>query len=210
MNHRFARHCLPLIFTALGVLSNLAPALELNSPDGQVVVSVDLKTVGASKGCPVYSVRFRGRPVLAESRLGLELRGGPLANEFPFSPWQFLFWYDKPAEVREAPALDYWKHLPTTWDETRVLQGEIGRRAGVARRKGIAWFVGAISPGDGKFQIPLTFLAPGKTFLAKQYSDKPNAQGLQIEERMVDDRAVLEAEIPANGGLAVRLIPTSE
>lgn len=126
-----------------------------------------------------------------------------------FSPWQFLFWYDKPAEVREAPALDYWKHLPTTWDETRVVAGEIGHRAVVARRKGQDWFVGAISPGEGRFQIPLTFLAPGKKFLAKAYSDKPNAQGVQIEERTVDAQSVLEADIPANGGLAVRLIPTS-
>jgi hypothetical protein len=67
---------------ALSILAGLAPALELNSPDGKVAVRFDLKTVAGSKACPVYSVRFQGRPVLADSRLGLELRGGPLASDF--------------------------------------------------------------------------------------------------------------------------------
>jgi alpha-glucosidase len=126
-----------------------------------------------------------------------------------FSPWQFLFWYDKPADVLDVPALDYWKHLPTTWDETRMPQGEIGRRAVIARRKGDVWFLGAISPGGGKSPIPLTFLAPGKKFLAQVYSDRPDVRGVQVEERTVDAQSILEADIPANGGLAVRLIPSS-
>lgn len=124
-----------------------------------------------------------------------------------FSPWQFLFWYAKPADVRADPALEYWQNLPTTWDETRVLRGEIGRCAVVARRKGDAWFVGAIAPGAGKFPIPLAFLATGKKFTATLYSDPPNAQGVQIEERRVDAGTILAADIPPNGGLAVRLIP---
>lgn len=125
------------------------------------------------------------------------------------SPWQFLYWYAKPADVRDEPALDYWKHLPTTWDETRVLHGEIGRRAVVARRKGEEWHVGAISPGDGRFQIPMAFLAAGKKFTAKIYSDAPNGKDVQIREQTVDAGSVLEADIPANGGMAIRLIPAT-
>lgn len=124
-----------------------------------------------------------------------------------FSPWQFLFWYAKPADVRAEPALEYWKNLPVTWDETRVLRGDIGRCAVVARRKGDCWFVGAIAPAEGKFPIPLAFLAPGKKFTATLYGDKPGGQGVQVEERGVDATSILAADIPPNGGLAVRLIP---
>ncbi len=127
-----------------------------------------------------------------------------------FSPWQFLFWYDQPAGVPDEPALDYWRHLPTTWDETLVVQGEIGRRAVVARRKGKEWFVGAISPVGGKLQIPLTFLAPGKKFTAEIYSDNPDTKGIQIEKRTVDAKTLLYADIVANGGQAIRLIPLAE
>lgn len=124
-----------------------------------------------------------------------------------FSPWQFLFWYDRPGQVPDEPALDYWRHLPTTWDETRVLQGEIGRRAVIARRQGDEWFVGAIAPVDGRFPIPLDFLPPGRAFHARVYSDNPEGPGIRIEERMVDSQSELEANIPPNGGLAVRLVP---
>lgn len=37
-----------------------------------------------------------------------------------FSPWQVLYWYDKPSQYRGEPELDYWKALPTCWNETRA------------------------------------------------------------------------------------------
>jgi alpha-glucosidase len=130
-----------------------------------------------------------------------------------FSPWQFIYWYDKPAAFDGDPALDYWKHLPTTWDESRVLQGDIGRRAVVARRKGSEWFLGAIAPVDGELPIPLKFLAPGKKFTAKIYSDSTaglaGGDKVQISEQTVDTHSVLEAHIPANGGLAARFVPVN-
>ena len=130
-----------------------------------------------------------------------------------FSPWQFLFWYDRPAKVREEPALDYWKHLPTTWDETRVIQGEIGRCAVVARRKGNEWFIGAISSVDGTVQIPLDFLEPDTKFKARIYSDPSRpiggAASVQIDEQPVDAHSTLTANLPANGGEAVLLVPVS-
>jgi alpha-glucosidase len=124
-----------------------------------------------------------------------------------FSPWQFIFWYDKPANLPDEPAFDYWKHLPITWDETRVLQGEIGRRVVVARRKGEEWFIGAISSRGGKVQIPMAFLEPGKEFTAEIYFDKPDARGVQVAERAVNSKSVLDSDILSNGGIAIRCLP---
>jgi len=124
-----------------------------------------------------------------------------------FSPWQFLFWYDKPGKVTDEPALDYWKHLPTTWDETRVLMGDIGRRVVVARRKGEEWFVGAIAPVDGKFTIKLDFLKAKQKFVAKIYSDNIDGKGVKIEEKEVDSQSVLDADLLPYGGLVIQIIP---
>ena len=55
-----------------------ASAIELESPDGNVAVTFSIKDIGAVKSCPVYGVRYKGRVVLADSRLGLELADGPL------------------------------------------------------------------------------------------------------------------------------------
>lgn len=124
-----------------------------------------------------------------------------------FSPWQFLFWYDQPAQVKDEPALDYWNNLPTTWDETRVLQGDIGRRAVVARRKGNDWFVGAIAPVDGSFPVALDFLDPGKPYSATIYSDAPDEKSIRIMKQTVNNLSVIAADILPNGGIVMRLTP---
>ena len=68
------------IFLAALALATTAAALQLKSPDGQVVVRFDLKAHGELPACPVYSVSYHGRAVLADSWLGLELRAGSLAS----------------------------------------------------------------------------------------------------------------------------------
>ena len=127
-----------------------------------------------------------------------------------FSPWQFLYWYDRPSMYKGEPALDYWKELPTTWDETRVVKGEIGRCVSVARRKGSEWYLGAICPQGGPLELPLVFLEPGRAYTATVYSDAhpddPMSKDVRIETRAVDSTTVLRPTFSANGGLAVRIV----
>lgn len=71
-----------VLLALLSVMAGPAHTAEpyaLASPAGKVEVSFAL----ADDGAPSWSVSFRGKPVLAESRLGLTLRGvGPLASGF--------------------------------------------------------------------------------------------------------------------------------
>ena len=53
------------VLTAVGL-----KAAELKSPDGNLVLHADVK-----EGRPVYSLEYKSRPVIKESRLGLELKG---------------------------------------------------------------------------------------------------------------------------------------
>jgi hypothetical protein len=67
------------IFSALLLVSNFAVSAQmLKSPSGKVDVSFHLDA-----GRPVYSVRFKGKPVVLESALGIRLKdGGDLASGF--------------------------------------------------------------------------------------------------------------------------------
>jgi alpha-glucosidase len=127
-----------------------------------------------------------------------------------FSPWQVLFWYDRPSQFDADQALDYWKNLPTCWDETRVLKDQIGQCASVARRRGSEWFIGTINPAGGEMQLPLSFLESGVKYTATIYSDRdvndPASKAVKIETIPVDRATVLKPVMSTNGGQAVRIV----
>ena len=80
-----------------------------------------------------------------------------------YSPLQFLYWYDAPSDSQDEPELEYFDRIPTVWDDSKVLGGEIGKYVTIARRKGKEWFVGSITNNDAReLKISLNFLEPGK------------------------------------------------
>ena len=56
---------------------------------------------------------------------------------------------DYPAAYEGQPGFDFLKQVPTWWDETRVLEGEIGELLVTARRKGDDLVLSAACPQDG-------------------------------------------------------------
>ncbi|WP_276485513.1 glycoside hydrolase family 97 protein [Paraflavitalea pollutisoli] len=128
-----------------------------------------------------------------------------------YSPLQTLYWYDKPAMSQHEPELSFWDHIPTSWDETRVLQGRPGEYVSIARRKGEEWFVGTITSKEArKLQVSFDFLPKGQSFKATVYSDDPavktNTQ-VRVEEKVVTAATVWEVPLRASGGQAIRLQP---
>jgi alpha-glucosidase len=117
-----------------------------------------------------------------------------------YSPWQFLYWYDRPQDVREEPALDFFRALPTVWDETRVLDGMPGEFAVVARRKGAEWWIGAITNEEAR-RVTLDAKFVGKQ-KATVYCD--GALPTEVTISKVASGPV-ELQMAANGGCAVRL-----
>ncbi len=129
-----------------------------------------------------------------------------------FSPLQFLFWYDRPAQCRWEPELALFKHVPTAWDETRVLHGVIGQYVTIARRKGDEWFVGTLNAVKRReLDIPLSFLEPRRRYTAWIYSDAaPDGSApmkVDIKREQVNARTVLRADLAHNGGQAIRIAP---
>jgi alpha-glucosidase len=131
-----------------------------------------------------------------------------------FSPLQFVFWYDSPSNFKGEPEVEFFRHVPTVWDDTRVLNGEIGKFATIARRKGDDWFVGIINGGEPRtLKLPLTFLNPGRRYTAHIYSDDDSVSTrthVGIETRVVDSTSVVELLLHPAGGAAVWIAPLSE
>lgn len=128
-----------------------------------------------------------------------------------FSPLQTLYWYDKPEMLSGIPETEFFKNLPTVWDETKVLSGEIGSYITVARRSGKQWFVGAITNNDvRKLPVSFGFLPNDKKYKAHIYSDDQTLQTktqVKIETQTVSSKTVLQPELLPSGGLAIWLEP---
>jgi len=93
-----------------------------------------------------------------------------------FSPLQAMFWYGKPLEYTNEREIEFFKLVPTVWDESHYLAGNIGKGISVARRKGNTWFVGsAAGLDDWQDTIKLDFLTKGKTYKATFYEDAYNS-----------------------------------
>lgn len=123
-----------------------------------------------------------------------------------YSPLQFLYWYDRPSAYQGEPEIEFFDRVPTVWDETRVIEGEIGRYISIARRSGEDWFVGTITNGvPRKIRVPLTFLPAGRKFVAHFYENGRGAKDVVVSKREVDGRSVVEAEMVSGGGQAIWL-----
>ena len=128
-----------------------------------------------------------------------------------YSPLQFLFWYDKPSDYQNEPEIEFFERIPTVWDDTRVLNGQIGKFITIARRSGNQWFVGTITGNESySTRIPLNFLSPGKSYIAAVYKDDPSVSTrtkVGIERIVVNASQVLEVKLPPSGGQAAWIRP---
>ncbi len=89
-----------------------------------------------------------------------------------FSPLQAMFWYGQPNDYTNENEIEFFKHVPTVWNESRYLAGDIGKNISVARRSGDTWYVGNATGFESwKTNLPLQFLTKGKTYKATIYED---------------------------------------
>ena len=123
----------------------------------------------------------------------------------------FMMVADHPAAYDGQKETEFLKAVPTTWDETRVLNGRPARFITIARRKGQEWYVGSITNWDPReVEVPLSFLRGGK-YSAEIYADGPNAaqqpKESVLEKRSVDAGTVLKLKLAPGGGAAIRIVP---
>ena len=107
--------------------------------------------------------------------------------------------------------LEFFTHLPVTWDELKVLESKIGTYAIIARRSGKNWFVGSFNAVQSRdVKVSFDFLPNGKKYTAHIYSDDDSANtrtNVGIERREVTAGSVFETHLSKQGGVAIRLTP---
>ena len=128
-----------------------------------------------------------------------------------YSPITFLYWYDLPNAYKGEKELDFWKHCPTVWDESKVLEGEIGEYIVQARRSGNDWFVGAMNGLQARDITINTshFLQKGKKYRVEIYNDDPSLQTrTKVSSMVVNVKAgkLLKLHLQASGGAALRFV----
>jgi alpha-glucosidase len=131
-----------------------------------------------------------------------------------YSPLQMAA--DLPENYERQPAFQFIRDVAVDWDTTRVIDARIGDYVAVARRErgGQNWFVGAITDEEGRtLDLPLSFLTPGRRYVAEIYADGPKANWLDnplpvtISRRPVTSATRLRVMLAPGGGQAIRIRP---
>lgn len=103
--------------------------------------------------------------------------------------------------------IDWLKQLPTTWDETRFIDGYPGKYAVLARRSGDKWYVVGLNALKEPLKLSLDLpMFEGKEFTV--YSDKPLKKDQKFAEAemkpgKLNKKGQVKVTIQPNGGLII-------
>ena len=116
------------------------------------------------------------------------------------SPFNMLC--DSPTNYEaEEECTDFIASVPTAWDETKILSGEVGKYIVTARRKGNTWYVGGITNWTARsLTVDLSFLGEGH-YQSVLFRDGCNA------DRNAEDYVREKLTLKANQPLKVELAP---
>jgi alpha-glucosidase len=119
----------------------------------------------------------------------------------------FQVYCDSPYNYRGQAGLDFLREAPTTWDETRALDGRVGEYVVIARRAGTRWFLGVMGNSEARtLEIPLDFLADSGKFKAHLYLDADECADypdhLWSQAREVTAKETLKVKLAPGGGMA--------
>jgi alpha-glucosidase len=121
---------------------------------------------------------------------------------------------DYPTAYEGQPGFDFVQLVPTWWDETRVLTGQVGEVLVTARRKGKTWYVGGISARSGRdLEVPLSFLKAGN-YSVKLWKDAPDSKTepnhLTMQRVSVSARDSLNVHVGLDGGFVAQIVPAEK
>jgi alpha-glucosidase len=126
-----------------------------------------------------------------------------------FSPQLCLC--DSPENYRGQPGVEFFRGLPTVWDDTVVLSAEVAQHVVIARRSGSRWYLAAMN-GEAPLTltVPLAFLGQGDWRL-RAFADTPESATtpVSIRETTTSVRAAdaVTLTLAPDGGYAAELSP---
>lgn len=125
-----------------------------------------------------------------------------------YAPLQMLC--DAPTAYEQYPdILKFLGEVPTTWDETKVLDGKLGEYIVIARKKGNDWYIGGLTDWTERdVEIDLSEFAEGN-YQAVLLEDGINANRVASDytstEKQVSSSDKLKVTMKKGGGFAIQL-----
>ena len=126
---------------------------------------------------------------------------------------------DLPANYEGHPAFNFILDVPTDWEYSYVLNGEIGKYITTVRKdiNSEDWYLGSITNENGReIEIDFSFLNPNKTYNATIYKDPLNGgwenkpEEIIIEEiSNISSKQNYKIILPSGGGLAIHFSPNN-
>jgi hypothetical protein len=113
------------------------------------------------------------------------------------------------------PAFQFITDVGVDWQQTKVLDGEVGDFVVIARQERNTgnWFVGGITDENARTKhVMFDFLEDGKTYNATIYKDGPNAhwndnpEDYTIEHMKVTKESMIDITMAPGGGFAISII----
>ncbi|NDW10725.1 glycoside hydrolase family 97 protein [Dysgonomonas sp. 520] len=110
---------------------------------------------------------------------------------------------------REPECTGFITAIPTVWDRTIALNGEIGKYISIARQKDNVWYLGALTNWDARtLQLDLSFLGEG-SWQAEIFKDGANANRIASDYKkeiinIPADRK-LNISMASGGGCAMKI-----
>ena len=204
----------PNLMTREGVMGNeYVKWSNRITPEHKVTIPFTRGMLGEMDFTPGAFVNVMPEKFKVETEAPSPMTMGTRCNELAMmvvyeSPLQVMC--DAPYNYRRSPAgTDFLKIVPTTWDDTRVLNASVGDYITTARRSGDEWYIGTMTDEEGRpLSIPLDFLGEG-SFEATIWKDAADADvnptRLEKEVIAVDQDAVLEVVMSPGGGHVVHI-----
>ena len=105
----------------------------------------------------------------------------------------------QPNNLQELPQteLDFLKTIPTTWDETRFIDGYPGKFVVLARRHGEQWYIAALNAQKEPLKLTLDISGYGVKSLI---TDDANSTNIISKPMKADKKGNVKLTVQSNGG----------
>ncbi|MDD4032991.1 MAG: glycoside hydrolase family 97 protein [Bacteroidales bacterium] len=113
--------------------------------------------------------------------------------------------------MKEQECTDFIAKVPTVFDQTVALDGQVGEFVSIARRKGDTWFVGAMTNWTAReLSVDFSFLGEGN-FEAEIFSDGINADKEATDYKKeiirISSKDKITVKMNTGGGWTARIYP---
>jgi hypothetical protein len=112
----------------------------------------------------------------------------------------------EPYQALDARIKKFMKIVPTTWDETKYIQGEPGKEMVLARRKGTTWYVAGINGENLQKNVSLQLpFVKGSTYNASLFTDGASSREIGSSEMTWKKGKKVDVSMLPNGGFVMAL-----